>query len=101
MWSGGRTAAHTPPATSSISTLRTRGAAHSHESLLLLLLLLPLPLPQRLCTVLTNTHRTCSRGGVRHPIISTVLYLTPGGLGGPTLVTDQTLKKEQLATKGW
>lgn len=41
------------------------------------------------------------RGGVRHPIISTVLYLTPGGLGGPTLVTDQTLKKEQLASKGW
>ena len=30
-----------------------------------------------------------------------VLYLTPAGLGGPTLVTDQTLKKEQLATRGW
>lgn len=30
-----------------------------------------------------------------------VLYLTPSGLGGPTLVTDQTLKKEQLATRGW
>ena len=24
-----------------------------------------------------------------------------GGLGGPTLVTDQTLKKEQLASRGW
>ena len=41
------------------------------------------------------------RGGVRHPIISTVLYLTPAGLGGPTLVTDQTLKKEALASRGW
>ena len=30
-----------------------------------------------------------------------MLYLTPAGLGGPTLVTDQTLKKEQLATRGW
>lgn len=30
-----------------------------------------------------------------------MLYLTPAGLGGPTLVTDQTLKKEQLATQGW
>jgi hypothetical protein len=78
------------------------------------------------CLVAVLMHR---RGGVRHPIISTVLallnvfkrckrflcltqctdwapnlqvlYLTPAGLGGPTLVTDQTLKKEKLATRGW
>jgi hypothetical protein len=29
-------------------------------------------------------------GGVRNPIISTVIYLTDG-VGGPTLVTDQVL----------
>ena len=43
-------------------------------------------------------------GGVRHPILSTVLYLTgdpPAGLGGPTLVTDQTLASDTLATRGW
>ena len=26
---------------------------------------------------------------VRNPIISTVMYLTGGGIGGPTVVTDQ------------
>jgi hypothetical protein len=40
-------------------------------------------------------------GGVRHPICSTVLYLTPAGLGGPTLITDQTVASSQLAACGW
>lgn len=55
-------------------------------------------------------------GGVRNPIISVVLYLSGDGsgseeqqgeaayskhaIGGPTLVTDQTLRGP-LATKGW
>ncbi|GAX79285.1 hypothetical protein CEUSTIGMA_g6725.t1 [Chlamydomonas eustigma] len=40
-------------------------------------------------------------GEVRNPIISTVLYLTSGGIGGPTLVTDQTFSGQQLAERGW
>ncbi|KAK3238681.1 hypothetical protein CYMTET_51323 [Cymbomonas tetramitiformis] len=39
--------------------------------------------------------------GVRNPICSTVIYLTRAGLGGPTLVTDQTLASTRLAEKGW
>ena len=35
-----------------------------------------------------------------HPIFSTIIYLTPGLVGGPTLVTDQLLSGA-LATKGW
>mmetsp|Transcript_8621 Transcript_8621/g.13970 ORF Transcript_8621/g.13970 Transcript_8621/m.13970 type:complete len:345 (-) Transcript_8621:103-1137(-) len=40
---------------------------------------------------------------VRHPIASTVLYLTEGNVGGPTLVTDQTRSssaKDVLKTQG-
>jgi hypothetical protein len=40
-------------------------------------------------------------GGVRHPILSTVLYLTGAHVGGPTLVTDQTLASARLAEQGW
>ena len=39
-------------------------------------------------------------GGVRNPIISTILYITDG-TGGPSLVTNQKLVHGQLATKGW
>ncbi|PNH06875.1 hypothetical protein TSOC_006722 [Tetrabaena socialis] len=38
-------------------------------------------------------------GGVRNPIVSTVIYLT-GGVGGPTLVTPQLLGGP-LAQHGW
>jgi len=40
------------------------------------------------------------RGGLRHPIISSVVALT-SGVGGPTLVTDQRLADGKLASKGW
>lgn len=39
-------------------------------------------------------------GGVRNPIISTILYIT-GGVGGPSLVTNQTLNDRRIANKGW
>ncbi|GAB5037613.1 Hypothetical protein NocV09_09200010 [Nannochloropsis oceanica] len=42
------------------------------------------------------------KGYVRHPLISCVVYLSEiQGLGGPTLVTDQTLTGGRLATQGW
>ena len=38
------------------------------------------------------------RGGIRNPIVSTVLYLNEGPpVGGPTLVTDQTLSSTSIA----
>jgi hypothetical protein len=42
----------------------------------------------------------------RHPLMSCVLYLTPGGgreesVGGPTVITNQTLQSEGLATEGF
>lgn len=40
------------------------------------------------------------RGGIRNPIISTILYIT-AGCGGPSLVTNQKLNDHQLATRGW
>ena len=40
-------------------------------------------------------------GTVRNPICSTVFYLTPEGIGGPTLVTTQTLQSQTLAKNGW
>jgi hypothetical protein len=40
-------------------------------------------------------------GTVRNPIASTVFYLTPEGIGGPTLVTTQTLQSQTLADRGW
>jgi hypothetical protein len=39
-------------------------------------------------------------GGVRNPVISTILFLTDG-TGGPSLVTNQKLAHGQLATMGW
>ncbi|KAL7518568.1 hypothetical protein ACHAWX_003382 [Stephanocyclus meneghinianus] len=50
------------------------------------------------------------RGGVRNPIISTILYITTVGdvddsttscAGGPSLVTNQKLGDIHLATRGW
>jgi len=43
------------------------------------------------------------RGGmIRNPLISTVLYITAeDGCGGPSIVTNQTLKDRKLATRGW
>ena len=40
------------------------------------------------------------RGGVRNPIVSTILYITADG-GGPSLVTNQRLDSTYLADKGW
>ena len=40
------------------------------------------------------------RGGVRNPIISTILYITAGS-GGPSLITTQVLGDDHLAQKGW
>ena len=41
------------------------------------------------------------RGGVRNPLVSTVLYLSDEGCGGPTLVTDQHIDGDALAQQGW
>lgn len=51
------------------------------------------------------------RDGVRNPIISTILYITANGdgsddsiyscTGGPSIVTNQTLESDHLATRGW
>jgi len=40
------------------------------------------------------------QGGVRNPIVSTVCYLS-GGIGGPTLVTDQHFSDTAVAAHGW
>ncbi|CAN0148701.1 unnamed protein product, partial [Discosporangium mesarthrocarpum] len=40
------------------------------------------------------------KGGVRNPIVSTVVYVT-GDIGGPTLVTTQRLNSTRLAERGW
>jgi len=40
-------------------------------------------------------------GGIRNPIASSVLYLSPSGVGGPTLVTPQTLQSKRVASQGW
>ena len=41
-------------------------------------------------------------GSPHHPICSSVLYITEGdAIGGPTLMTDQTLASGTLAEKGW
>lgn len=42
-------------------------------------------------------------GGIRNPIVSSALYLTGGGVGGPTLVTNQRRvgPNSGLATRGW
>mmetsp|Transcript_12636 Transcript_12636/g.24582 ORF Transcript_12636/g.24582 Transcript_12636/m.24582 type:complete len:365 (+) Transcript_12636:1518-2612(+) len=47
------------------------------------------------------------KGEVLNPIVSTVLYLTPEGIGGPSLVTDlpfrddRGMRVERLAERGW
>lgn len=41
------------------------------------------------------------RGGVHNPLVSSILYLTEGDVGGPTLVTDQQQQHEEVARKGW
>mmetsp|Transcript_25399 Transcript_25399/g.53113 ORF Transcript_25399/g.53113 Transcript_25399/m.53113 type:complete len:443 (-) Transcript_25399:2-1330(-) len=48
------------------------------------------------------------RGGIRNPIISTIIYITAEGAtkkvnatGGPSLVTNQKLSDIRLASKGW
>jgi hypothetical protein len=38
---------------------------------------------------------------VRHPIVSCVLFLTSGHVGGPTLVTPQLRTDRTLANHGW
>lgn len=40
-------------------------------------------------------------GGVRNPLLSSALYLTGGGIGGPTLVTNQRMGEARMATRGW
>lgn len=40
-------------------------------------------------------------GEVRNPICSSILYLSSDGIGGPTLVTTQTLESKSLASNGW
>ena len=40
------------------------------------------------------------RGGVRNPIVSTILYVCAEG-GGPSIVTNQQLDSVNLANKGW
>lgn len=45
------------------------------------------------------------RGGVRNPIISTILYITEENAtafsGGPSLITNQEVESTHLATRGW
>lgn len=45
------------------------------------------------------------RGGVRNPIISTILYITEENaiscIGGPSLITNQKVESTHLATRGW
>jgi len=40
-------------------------------------------------------------GVIRHPVVTAVLYLTGGGDGGPTLVTNQRLASRRAADRGW
>ena len=40
------------------------------------------------------------RGGIRNPVLGSIFYLS-GGVGGPSLVTNQQLNDKALATKGW
>lgn len=41
------------------------------------------------------------KGTVRHPVLSTVLYLSNNKIGGPTFVTNQLLTDQTLANRGW
>jgi hypothetical protein len=46
-----------------------------------------------------NEGETRAGGAPRHPIVSTVLFLTLAG--GPTLITNQYLASDRLADQGW
>lgn len=41
------------------------------------------------------------RGEVCHPLVSSILYLSDSGCGGPSLMTDQKLGDTDLAQNGW
>lgn len=41
------------------------------------------------------------RGEVKHPLVSSIIYLSEEGCGGPSLITDQKLGDTKLAQKGW
>jgi len=41
------------------------------------------------------------RGEVKHPLVSSILYLSEEGCGGPSLMTDQRLGDTELAQNGW
>ncbi len=41
------------------------------------------------------------RGEVKHPLVSSIIYLSEEGCGGPSLMTDQRLDDTQLAQNGW
>ena len=47
--------------------------------------------------------RTQSTGVAAHPLVSLVVYVNECSelVGGPTLITDQTLPSQRLANKGW
>lgn len=41
------------------------------------------------------------RGEVKHPLVSSIMYLSEEGCGGPSLMTDQRLGDTELAQNGW
>jgi len=41
------------------------------------------------------------QGQVKHPLVSSIIYLSEEGCGGPSLITDQKLGDTQLAQNGW
>ena len=41
------------------------------------------------------------RGEVKHPLVSSIIYLSEEGCGGPSLMTDQRLGDTELAQNGW
>jgi hypothetical protein len=38
---------------------------------------------------------------IRNPLVSTILYLSGGGVGGPSLITNQRRTSRHLADQGW
>lgn len=40
-------------------------------------------------------------GSPQHPVLTCVLYLSEAGTGGPTVLTNQLLAGQTLATKAW
>ena len=53
------------------------------------------------CTDLSWQFEGETTGGAQNPILSSVLYLSEGRVGGPTLVTNQRLKDTAMASKGY